>query len=370
MKNRKLYLCIFFCFYFPALFAVNLVGSKTDSLEISDTKWLYLKFNSDIKYADMGTEDIRIEKSVIPSILRIKSEIPYFESTSITIITMDGIVHTFILNYGTNLPFIAFQVSDVRSEIPFYEIELSHKQTSHLIFDKKVVEVSAGVDTIIAEQAEGIDNVIKCKSIASGFESFDETSLTIVTEDGNLYPFVITYKESPDVVNYNISNESQVEAIFSDYSLREPEMKNLAKKILKEGTQLRNLGVMENKMVFGLRSIFVHNDVMMFFLDVQNNSQVDYEIDFIKSYVINKRTSKKQAFQTDEKSPIYIYSESVSERIAAKGSYSVVFFFRRFTIPDKHNLFFELFEKNGGRHIKFTVPNKVLLNAKHLYSKP
>ena len=147
MKNRKLYLCIFFCFYFPALFAVNLVGSKTDSLEISDTKWLYLKFNSDIKYADMGTEDIRIEKSVIPSILRIKSEIPYFESTSITIITMDGIVHTFKLNYGTNLPFIAFQVSDVRSEIPFYATVLSHKQTSHLIFDKKVVEVSAGVDT-------------------------------------------------------------------------------------------------------------------------------------------------------------------------------------------------------------------------------
>lgn len=370
MKINKLFLSILFCFCFPAIYAVNMVGSKMDSLEISDTKWIYLKFSCDIKYADMGTEDIRIEKCVIPSMMRIKSEVPHFESTTITVITVDGIVHTYRLKYEDSISTIAFQIGSERSSILSQKIELSHKQTSHLIFDKKVVEVSTGVDTIIAEPAEGIDNVIKCKSISSGFDYFEETSLTVITEDGGLFPFVVSYNESPHIVNYNVSNGSRVDAIFSDYSLKEPEMKNLAQQVMKAGTQLRNLGVMENKMVFGLRSIFVHKDVMMFLVEVQNNSQVDYEIDFIKSYVINKRTSKKQAFQTDEKISIFAYTENESEKIAAKGCYSIVFFFKRFTIPDKHNLFFELFEKDGGRHIKFTVPNKVLLNAKQITTKP
>lgn len=368
MKGIKFYFAIFFMYFSTSIFALSLNGSGLDSLEISDTKWVYLKFNSDIKYADMGTEEILIEKCTIPSVLRIKSLIPYFDKTSITVITMDGVVHTYRLNYGEEISAIAFQVEEERIEIPAFKIELSHKQTSHLIFDKRVVDVGVGLDTIIAESAEGIENIIKCKSVSYGFDFFNETSLTVLTEDGTLFPFLVSYMESPLIVNYNISDENQVEAIFSDHSLKEPEMKKLAKKVLSAGTQLRNLGAMENKMVFGLRSIFVYEDVMMFLVDVQNNSQVDYEIDFIRSYVINKRTSKKQAFQTDEKTPVYTYTENNSEKISAKESYSVVFFFKRFTIPDKHNLFFELFEKNGGRHIKFTVPNKVLLKAKYINS--
>jgi hypothetical protein len=99
---------------------------------------------------------------------------------------------------------------------------------------------------------------------------------------------------------------------------------------------------------------------------MENLSKVDYEVDFIKNYIVNKKTTKKQAYQADEKIPLFVYEESENQLIPAGESKSVVLFFKRFTIPRKHNMYFELFERNGGRHLKFTLSNKTLLDAKKL----
>ena len=100
----SLVFCSFNCF------ATSVERIETTSLSISDVKWIYLKFLSDVKYADMGTEDIQLERTSVSSILRIRSLIPLFEKTSITIITLDGAVHTFDLRYATNPPAQAYVV--------------------------------------------------------------------------------------------------------------------------------------------------------------------------------------------------------------------------------------------------------------------
>ena len=57
----------------PVLSQSTTVGVGKISLEISDTKWVYLKFPAKIKYADMGTDDILVEKTKVDNILRVKS---------------------------------------------------------------------------------------------------------------------------------------------------------------------------------------------------------------------------------------------------------------------------------------------------------
>lgn len=344
----------------------------SSDLEVSDVKWVYLKFSSDVKYADMGSDDILLEKTQVPSILRVKSEVPSFDKTSVTVISLDGIVHTYNLRYQQNPLVIAYEIRrEGKEEIPARAIELSHRQTSHIVFSERVVDVQAGSDSIIVDWADGIDNIIKCRSVSPGFDYFDETSLTLITESHEVYPFVVRYKEYPEVVNLNFSNMEgktggKAEAIFSSLSVNEPAMQEYGRKALARGYDVRNLGVIKDKMSFSLFGIYVYEDVMMFYLSVENLAKIDYEIDFIKSYIVNKKTTKNQASQADEKVPLFTYKESSSEVIPAAGKYGVVFFYKRFTIPDKHSLYFEVFEKNGGRHLKFTVPHKSILKAKHL----
>ena len=172
-------------------------------------------------------------------------------------------------------------------------MDLSHRQTSHIVFPTKILDVTVGSDSIIADLADGIDNIIKCKSLSAGFDYFEESSLTIITEDHSIYPFVIKYEEYPEIINYHLAGENtRSDALFSSLSINEPAMQSCGQKVLDQGCVLRNYGVINNKMSFSLQGIFVHEDVMMFSIAVDNMSKIDYEIDFIKNYVINKKTTK------------------------------------------------------------------------------
>lgn len=120
-------------------------------------------------------------------------------------------------------------------------------------------------------------------------------------------------------------------------------------------------------MTFALQGIYIKDDVSMFYLAISNNSQIDYDIDFIKCYITNRKNLKKQTMQIDDITPLFEYVQNEKKHfIPANSTYHTVLFFKRFTIPDKHNLFFEIFEKNGGRHLQFIITNRDLLSAKVL----
>ena len=350
------------------IYSASMVSVESIPLEISNIKWVYLQFNSNVKYADMGTEQIQVEISKVPSIIRIKSNETYFPQTSITVITLDGRVHTYDLHYKKDPSNIAYQVTnDELHSIEPYHIELSHRQTSHIIFPSKVIDIQSGNDQVIFDHAEEIDNIIKCKSISAGFESFEETSITVISEEKVLYPFLVRYKEYPNLINIQmIDGQHKQDAIFSSLSINEPEMQNMGEKIIEKGCIIKNIGTMDNKMTFSLFGIYVKDDVMMFYLNIENPTKIDYEIDFIKCYIINKKTNKKQAYQANEKEPLFTYTQPERKIIPANEKQPIIFFYKKFTIPNKHKIHVELFEKNGGRHLKFTIPYKKLLQAKHL----
>ena len=122
-------------------------------------------------------------------------------------------------------------------------------------------------------------------------------------------------------------------------------------------------------MTFQLNSIYTDQDIIAFNLHIINNSRIDYGIDFVKAYIRDKKISKKTAMQEDEINPIYAYYTDQEKVIHGKGDYNVVLFYKKFTIPEKRILFFELFEANGGRHIKFSAPNRSIIKAEVIENK-
>ena len=381
MKRKLALLAMsFLLFGSPADAQSNLSqkGAKKIRLEISDCKWVYLQFPAKINYVDMGTEDITAEKvSDVENILRVKSVIPVFDNTTLTAITKDGKIYTFDLNYEQNPKTIAIDMKGVKDSIladnymSESEIELSSVRTSHLSYtaDETVLDVAVGIDSIIANKISDFNNVVIAKRVGD-FDVFETTSLHVVTKDSKnnvrIYPHVISANENPANVNLVIGNEDEEKASFSMASMNEVEMESYGKAVVEQGAVLNNIGVSENKMLFSLCGLFIKDDVLMFHLYLQNDSKIPYEIDFIRSYIQNKKKSKKQTSQDDEKIPIYVYKSKESDLVEGESWYSTVFFFKRFTVPDKHQFYFEIFEKNGGRHLKFTASNKEILNAKRM----
>ncbi|HQJ89325.1 MAG TPA: DUF4138 domain-containing protein [Paludibacteraceae bacterium] len=359
----------------PVLSQSTTVRVGKISLEISDTKWVYLKFPAKIKYADMGTDDILVEKTKVDNILRVKSVVPVFDETSITIIALDGKIYTFSLHYNQNPKYIAVDLRNVKNNVIVdanaitpMSIELSMLRTSHIILKDNIADISVGVDSIVAELAEDdIMNICKARQV-SGFDGFTETSLTIITENKEIFPFIVTHNDNPKDLNINVASgdtDGNVSANFSESTMNEVEMEKLGKEIVEKGVKINNIGVYDDKMNFCLASLYIKNDILMFHIRTTNNSKIDYDVDFIRCYIKNKKNSKSSVSQDDEKIPIYIYKTD-EDKILANDSFSEILFFKKFTVPNKHLFYFEMFEKNGGRHLKFTCSNKEILKAEFL----
>lgn len=345
-------------------------SSDAVTININDMQYVVLSFPATIKYADFGSSDI-IGDKISDRVLVVKSTIPNFVPTTASIVTTDGNYYGIRLIYKKQLQFLGINMENVTYKVtpedtysPAY-IELSSVVTSHIIFDQKITNIIVGCDSIIADKAENIDNIIKAKAIST---AFDTTSLTAVLADGTLYPFVVTHNEQPSKTSFKINTvqQSKVNAIFNDASVNDKQMLSYAKSVIAEGVQLNDIGAFSQKMIFSLFSLYIKQDVLMFNVNLQNDNQIDYEIDFIKVYVQDAKRSKTTAIQEDEITPIYVYYQQKELLLKGKSNMSAVLFFKRFTIPQSRILYFEVFEKNGGRHLKFKMTNKDLLKAKQL----
>jgi conjugative transposon TraN protein len=340
-------------------------------LDVSDVKYLHLKFPSEIKYADFGDGDVTGEKTSAGSILKIKSEIPYFDPTNVTVVTTDGKFYSFQVVYNANPRYLAVNMKNVKDsiseadEIPYQKIEVSDAKTSHLIFGQKVSDIDLGCDSLIAEGADkDIDNIVKIKCISS---DMPQTSITVTTVKGEVFPFLVDYAANPSVLSLNMG-DSTSNAFFQGVAVNEDEMKKMAENVVSDGMKINNIGTQSGSMSFALYSIYTDQDVIMFYMHTDNQSHIDYSLDFVKSYIRDKKETKQTAIQEDEIVPLYTYYSDPTQVVHGHGGLDIVFFFKRFTVPNGRLLYFEMFEANGGRHVKFSMPNKMIIKNSELYS--
>ena len=62
-----------------------------------------------------------------------------------------------------------------------------------------------------------------------------------------------------------------------------------------------------------------------------------------------------------------IYQKDFDTKIKGKSRNRLILGFDKFTIPDDKVFEIEIYERNGGRHIKLAVLNEYILSAEPLY---
>ncbi|MCQ2335591.1 MAG: conjugative transposon protein TraN [Paludibacteraceae bacterium] len=365
MKNLK--------FYMFAISAIivsmnHVYADESEKLQLNDTHCVVLKFSSDIKYVDFGSSAIIGERLSSDKMLKLQSSKPDFSESTISIVTSDGGYHQFNVVYSQNLEKYVWQQEG--ESFSTDSIGFSSEKTTHFICGEKITDIVLGSNSVIAAYADKIDNIIKAKAIETDFA---ETNIHFITETGYIYTFIVKPDSLPDRLSVRLSSDEDEEqssqAIFRNNSVNDKQMNSFAKKLVGEKPSLNDIGVIRSKMVFAMSGIYAYNDMLAFRFDIQNYGKIEYEMDFLKGYIKDKKETKTTAIQEEELNPVYVYfSKSVSPAILKGGeAESIVMFFSRFTIPPSRILYFEMFEKNGGRHLSFPVSDKELLKAKALY---
>jgi conjugative transposon TraN protein len=257
--------------------------------------------------------------------------------------------------------------------IPSYYLEVTYDKTVHLIFPSAISYIDLGSSNIIAGKADGAENVVRVKAAVKDFK--EETNFSVITDEGSFYSFIVDYSKNPAKLNIEMKDfihdgklvnrpNNSMEIYLSELGDESPKTIQLAmEKIYK--TNRKKVNHVKSKQFgieYQLRGIFSHNGMLYLHTEIENTTDIPYDIEFIVFKIVDKKVAKRTAIQETIIKPVRAYNYITC--VSGKTSECTIFAFEKFTIPNKKQLFVELFEKNGGRHQKFVIKNNDLTKAR------
>lgn len=251
-----------------------------------------------------------------------------------------------------------------------YHLSVNDLKTTVLIFPAPIAVngVDRGTGDILAKTIAGVDNILKLKGAMPGFS---QTNLTVVTTDGKVYAFTIDYSTTPDDKPIDLGKQVQQEAaaaLFRARKLNDEQVAQLAAVATDVKPFLRKPYDLSFKMKATLKGIYTAEDVIFYRVSFQNRSPIDYDLDFARFFIKDKRRVKRTAEQEKEIQPLFMYKET-GNSIEAGGTQTFVIAFMKFTIADKKNFIMQFFEQNGDRHLQLKIKGEDIVNARPLIAQ-
>ena len=257
--------------------------------------------------------------------------------------------------------------------IPPHGLEVTYDKTVHIIFPATIKYVDLGSPNLIAGKADGAENVIRVKATVKNFRA--ETNLSVITEDGNFYTFNVKYADEPLLLNIEMKDfihdgstvnrpNNAMEIYLKDLGSESPKLVRLIMESIHEDDkrEVKHIGCKRFGIQYLLKGIYTHNGLLYFHMEVKNQSNVPFDIDYITFKIVDKKVAKRTAIQEQIILPLRAYNYVTS--IAGRREERTVFTMDKFTIPDDKQLVVELNEKSGGRHQSFVVENSDIVRAK------
>lgn len=271
-----------------------------------------------------------------------------------------------------------------------YYIDLAYNKTVSIIFPTGVRSVDLGSRSIIADKAADVENVLKVKAAQIGF---NETNFSVMTADGTFYSFVVNYNETPGMLALNLTGSSSSrppgtsEPVtladrtqfvngtdaqdgniqFAGVKATQSDIVYASDRILHRRGRGRR-GAKANKMNARMRGLFVQDNVLYYRLSLGNQANLNYDVDYIRFFVVDGKTTKLTSRQELELHPIYVHNAAITT-VRGHQQIEQVYAFQRFTIPNSKHLLVQIGEQNGGRDLTFSIENKDIMRAKPLQRK-
>jgi hypothetical protein len=225
-------------------------------------------------------------------------------------------------------------------------LAISTDKTTSLIFPYPIKHVDRGTGDVLVQPVKGAEHILLIKAAC---RDFPETNLSVVTGDGSLFSFLVTYQKTPSVLTY----ELPAGAI--------PPLASYAARLMDNPRMLH--GVRDHKwgMTATLQGLYIKDGTMYYQLCLDNETPIDYEIDYLRFLVRDRKRSKRTAIQEAELKPLHVAGNITGVKAFAREV--LVIALEKFTLPDAKYFAIEIGEKSGGRHLALRVGNGKIVKA-------
>ncbi len=240
-------------------------------------------------------------------------------------------------------------------------LAISLYKTTNLIFPFAIKSVDRGSKDVLVQIAKGVENILQVKAAKS---NFDETNLTVITSDGKLYSYIISYTSNPSVLNmvFTSVEEDKTNAFFPVTHSNEAEIKADAGNVFYANKNIRGLADKRFGIKLQLNGLYINNEIMYYRIKIENQSNINYDVEQLRFFIMDQQKSKRTASQELEVQPLYIHGDT--SVVGSQSEHVFVYAVPKFTIPDKKYLTIQLMEKNGGRNLRLIIHNKTIMKAR------
>ena len=187
----------------------------------------------------------------------------------------------------------------------------------------------------------------------------EESNLLTVTKNGQVYSYILKYKEQLPKLNYFISLKesigSEQPVILKQKSIVQPSsridhFKKFSNYLLKSNynsiatKRKKGIKLQLQKMVYNASEVYLA-------LEIKNKSEIDFEVDYLNVYRVNGNKKRKASYQ---KLLIQVdYKFEMPNIIKVGQSHRFVYVLPKFVLGNDEKLKIELMEKNGNRKLVF-----------------
>lgn len=230
-----------------------------------------------------------------------------------------------------------------------YRIEVAGQKTTSVVFGAAIVSVDRGSAGIVVQKSA--ENILKVKAVS---DSLVETNITVVTADAKLYSILVSYHANPKNLSVFVGGDASVRAKH----LLSP----VCEKVLQLKANLMGASYAESRMSLRLLGWYVRGAQMFCKLQIENRSQIGFDIDQLHFYIRDNSVARRTAAQETVVHALHL--EGDTGMIKGHASRIWIVALDKFTIPDDKHFAVEILERNGGRHLYLKSYNRQVMLAK------
>jgi len=187
-----------------------------------------------------------------------------------------------------------------------------------------------------------------------------QSNLFVQTTEDKSYDFILEINSEISKLHYNYSKGLSGKNSHLSNESADLQINPLADK--KGYIKSRNFSTKAN-MTLMIKGIYVKEDQLFFFFDIQNKSNINFELNDLNFSIVNEGKLKNTSVEREEIVPKKIYNQW--NTIEGKSTQSFVVAFDKFTLTNR-NFLVEILEKNGDRNLSLLINNKLIVNSKTL----
>jgi conjugative transposon TraN protein len=238
-----------------------------------------------------------------------------------------------------------------------YSIEITVNKTTNIIFPYAIRSVDRGSKDLLAQIAKGVDNVLQLKALR---QNFPATTLSVITAEGKLYPFLALYAAEPADLNLSFLQDSRVQ--LNDQPINQARFDSLSSLVMNQ-PGFMHISARTRQVKLSLEGIYMQAGMLWFRFRLDNHSIIVYRPDYVQFFFQDKKQASRTAIQ---EIPILPINKVLIDRVAGNEQAVLVIAFTPFSIPKDKWLIAEINEKTGGLPLLLRIKNPAIGRARAL----